>query len=243
MEKCLFCQNIIFKRCFCEKHYIVVKERIKKNLSEKNNDYEYTSHYHNLRFSIMKMYNREHIVDNLLKLISIAEAYRIKYGNADLVEKVYHFSKKIVFRMESNELKVNEEKEKILQDINSEIDFRKNWSKDYLCDDGHYVRSLSEMIIDNWLYKNNINHSYEKRCFLPKHKEVCLLCDFYIPSIDTYLEYWGKYHKNYIARKKAKQQYYKENKIKLINVEHENLKNINDYLWTQINIQKEKKNI
>lgn len=243
MEKCLFCQKIIFKKCFCEDHYISIKKNIKKYLNEKHNDYDYTVHYHNLRFSILKMYNQEHIIDNLINLISIAEAYRIRKNNAILVEKVYPFSKKIIFRTQINGSKVNEEKEKLLQNINAEVDFRKNWSKDYLCDDGHYVRSLSEMIIDNWLYKNNIMHSYEKRCFLPKHKEVYILCDFYIPSIDTYVEYWGKYQRNYIARKKAKQQFYKENNIKLINVEHENLKNINDYLSSQIIIQKEKKNI
>ena len=95
------------------------------------------------------------------------------------------------------------------------------------------------MVIDNWLYKNNIIHSYEKQCFLQDND--FLVCDFYIPSIDVYIEYWGKYQHNYISRKKAKQELYKENNIKLINVEYDNLKNIDNFMISQIKYYQEKK--
>ena len=90
-----------------------------------------------------------------------------------------------------------------------------------------------------WLYKNNIIHSYEKQCFLQDND--FLVCDFYIPSIDVYIEYWGKYQHNYISRKKDKQELYKENNIKLINVEYDNLKNIDNFMISQIKYYQEKK--
>ena len=239
MEKCLICENTIFKKHFCNSHYNEIKKVINTVIQEKKKEYEYTTHYHNLRFSIMKMSNKKFIIDNLINLIAISEAYFIKFNKLNLVNKVYLFTKETIFRIEENVAKIDKEKETILLNRNSEIDFRQKWKKDFLCDDGHYVRSLSEMVIDNWLYKNNIIHSYEKQCFLQDND--FLVCDFYIPSIDVYIEYWGKYQHNYISRKKAKQELYKENNIKLINVEYDNLKNIDNFMISQIKYYQEKK--
>ena len=104
-----------------------------------------------------------------------------------------------------------------------------------MCEDGHYVRSLAEMTIDNWLYKHGFIHSYEKKCFFQNTESITVICDFYIPDFNVYIEYWGKYDKEYIARKKAKQKIYNENNIKLINVDFENMKNLNDYLKKSLN--------
>ena len=45
------------------------------------------------------------------------------------------------------------------------IDHRKNYIAEYRTKDGHYVRSKSELAIDNYLYNNNIIHAYEKKIF------------------------------------------------------------------------------
>ena len=46
-----------------------------------------------------------------------------------------------------------------------EADFRLRWQAEYRCEDGHYVRSKNEAIVDNWLYSHSICHAYEKAVF------------------------------------------------------------------------------
>ena len=45
-------------------------------------------------------------------------------------------------------------------------DIRKMWSAEHHCDDGHYVRSLGELLIDNWLY----HHRY---LYTPQRSYIC----------------------------------------------------------------------
>ena len=40
-------------------------------------------------------------------------------------------------------------------------DYRKKREPVYRCDDGHYVRSKNEQLVDNWLYYHRICHGYE----------------------------------------------------------------------------------
>ena len=39
-----------------------------------------------------------------------------------------------------------------------DIDFRLRFPAKYRCEDGHYVRSISETLIDNWLFSHKIVH-------------------------------------------------------------------------------------
>ena len=110
MEKCLFCENTIFKKHFCNSHYNEIKKVINTVIQEKKKEYEYTTHYHNLRFSIMKMSNKKFIIDNLINLIAISEAYFIKFNKLNLVNKVYLFTKETIFRIEENVAKIDKEK-------------------------------------------------------------------------------------------------------------------------------------
>ena len=43
------------------------------------------------------------------------------------------------------------------------------------------------MLIDNWLYMQQIAHAYERK--LPVEEDV--YCDFYLPAGKAYIEYWG----------------------------------------------------
>ena len=229
-NKCILCNLDIFKRNFCEKHYLLVRENILRLTQEIKKKEEYKGHYHNLRYSIIKMSNKNHIIENLIKLIAIAEVVLLVYKDAVLTEKVYDFTKLMIYRMMENEQNNEEEYRNLMSNKEAEMDLRKKWSRDFLCDDGHYVRSVSELAIDNWLYKNNIIHSYEKRCFLKNAPQTIIISDFYIPSLDVYIEYWGKYEKKYIARKRAKQKLYTENNINVINIEFDDMKHLNDYM-------------
>lgn len=67
------------------------------------------------------------------------------------------------------------------------------YESDFVCDDGHLVKSPYEKIIDNWLYKENIQHAYEIKIDIDKESD--LTPDFYIPEYngikDIYVEFWG----------------------------------------------------
>lgn len=96
-------------------------------------------------------------------------------------------------------------------------DFEKldaEYESDFVCDDGHLVKSPYEKIIDNWLYKENIQHAYEIKIDIDKDKD--LTPDFYIPEYngkkDIYIEFWGYDETNikYQQRKEYKLKVYPE---------------------------------
>jgi hypothetical protein len=84
------------------------------------------------------------------------------------------------------------------------------------CNDGHRVRSCPELLIDNFLYENGISHEVEK-IFDFKNKQY--KCDFYLPELDLYIEYWGIYHSEpYLKRKELKISLYKKLNLKLFSI-------------------------
>lgn len=54
------------------------------------------------------------------------------------------------------------------------------------CKDGHVAHSISEMVVDNWLYDNGIKHERFKR--YPGSRRDC---DFYLPDSGQWVEYFG----------------------------------------------------
>jgi hypothetical protein len=54
------------------------------------------------------------------------------------------------------------------------------------CRDGHFVRSVSEKIIDEWFFAKGINHEIGK-----PYQEGHYTCDFYLPDHDLWIEYFG----------------------------------------------------
>ena len=115
-------------------------------------------------------------------------------------------------------LKSNKAKQKISDDYKisdieiEEKNFRKKYPAKYRTDDGHFVRSKSEHIIDNWLYHNDIVHAYERQVPI---KEA-LICDFFIPMGKVWIEYWGLEDEKYLKRKDLKKELYEKNKKNLI---------------------------
>ena len=67
------------------------------------------------------------------------------------------------------------------------------YQSDFTCDDGHLVKSPYEKIIDDWLFKEGINHAYETTLNVDKDHDIHP--DFYIPEYngikDIYIEFWG----------------------------------------------------
>ena len=54
--------------------------------------------------------------------------------------------------------------------------------------DGHVVKSKGELIIDNFLHNQGINHIYEKT--IKVHGNP-IKYDWYLPDIDVYIEYYS----------------------------------------------------
>jgi hypothetical protein len=102
--------------------------------------------------------------------------------------------------------------------------------------DGHFVRSKSEMIIDNFLYINNIVHAYERK--LPIIENV--YCDFYIPASKgrpkgVYIEYWGiESNPKYLTRKIEKLKIYKKYQLQLIELIDDEMQNIEEILTQKL---------
>ena len=84
------------------------------------------------------------------------------------------------------------------------------------CEDGHIVKSKTEVIIDDYFYNHQIKHAYEIPVPMPDENgnTVTLHPDFYLPDYDVYLEHWGygEENKRYTEAKKYK--------INLYNLNH-----------------------
>lgn len=105
----------------------------------------------------------------------------------------------------------------------------------YKCRDGHFVQSMYEVIVDEYLYSRGIPHEIQPK--VGKYRADFLINDFYV-------EVWGfgkngknKLAKFYNNKRSIKEKYYNSINIHLISIECElfhhalnNLENICDYL-------------
>ena len=118
----------------------------------------------------------------------------------------------------------------IIQDqapITDEVEFREKFPATHRANDGHWVRSTAELMIDNWLYWAGVIHAYEKK--LRIEEEV--YSDFYLPTGNVYIEYWGYDNDpKYSARKKKKLEIYRKHDLRLIELTEKEIKNLDDIL-------------
>lgn len=128
---------------------------------------------------------------------------------------------------------VDNKKQEIAVNASIQSDgFREKFEAKHRTQDGHYVRSKAEMIIDNLLYQYGIVHAYERK--LPIEEDV--YSDFYIPPGNwrpqgVYIEYWGlENDEKYLDRKKKKIFLYKENELSLIELNESDVQNLDDVL-------------
>ncbi len=93
--------------------------------------------------------------------------------------------------------------------------------------DGHFVRSRGEAMIDDWLYHQQIVHAYERR--LPIEQDV--YCDFWIPKGKVYIEYWGlESQPKYAGRMTEKKAVYAEHGLSLIEITNAHMNSLDDVL-------------
>ncbi len=94
------------------------------------------------------------------------------------------------------------------------------------------VKSRSEAKIANYLSQNNIDYRYEKQIHMKvkwAHKRYRnkFKPDFYLPKYDVYIEYFGLWEQpKYQKKARQKMAIYHSNRIKLIPIFPNTLKNI-----------------
>ncbi len=97
------------------------------------------------------------------------------------------------------------------------LPINKKWicKKNLQCKDGHKADSISEMLIDNWLFENNILHERFKQYPVGKYT-----CDFYLPEKKLYVEYFGLMdnHKDYDKTIEIKRNIMIENNLNLVEI-------------------------
>jgi hypothetical protein len=109
----------------------------------------------------------------------------------------------------------------------SNDNFRDKFPATFRTKDGHMVRSRAEVIIDNALYDYKLAHAYERK--LPIEED--LYSDFFIPSENVYIEFWGmEDDSKYAERKKVKIEIYKKYDFKLIELNDSDISNLDDHL-------------
>jgi len=103
--------------------------------------------------------------------------------------------------------------------------------------DGHKVNSNAEKIIDNKLSFFGIKHIREKRIL-----NTNLKCDWYIPKLDLYIEYWGLVGKEFYEYKKEKKlKLYNRNGLNLLSIYPNDLRRIDKILSRIKNKEKNKR--
>lgn len=115
----------------------------------------------------------------------------------------------------------------VTEEVASSESFREKFEAKHRTQDGHFVRSKSEAIIDNLLYQYGIVHAYERK--LPIDEDT--YCDFYLPSGKVYIEFWGlEDDPKYLDRKRKKLEIYKKYDFNLIELNEQDIQNLDDHL-------------
>ena len=134
-------------------------------------------------------------------------------------------------------LKINSQEQNI-------IILDEKYQGNYVCNDGHIVKSMGEKIIDDYLFENKILHIYEPKISIDIDKEITP--DFQIPnyknsSDDIYIEHFGiSNNKSYESKTNYKLNIYSKENITLICTYEEDLKDIKKALDKKLKFYKPK---
>lgn len=93
--------------------------------------------------------------------------------------------------------------------------------KKFKCKDGHMVRSIQEMTVDNYLYEHNIDHEYEKK--LKTKNGIEIHPDFYLKKLDVYIEHYGFDKEGHKDQKERKNKEFNELGLTVIYTYYEDI--------------------
>jgi hypothetical protein len=104
--------------------------------------------------------------------------------------------------------------------------YRANYPSWYYCLDGDRVRSLSELVVDNFFHQNRVQHKYED--VILKTQEKKYKYDWYLPEVDIYIEFFGFSGKKYYKTRDEKTNFYRKHHLTMIALEPSDLDNLDE---------------
>ncbi len=225
--ECILCNKECYEgHLFCYDCYNKVKQ-IKKEFNHNRKEKDIQSHYFDIRDLVQKTNKVKQIEDYFVMMQALAEELYNIYDNDYLISRVYSDILSLYNNKKQNLNKNNSEQ----NDNFNDKDFREMWPREHQCEDGHYVRSLSEMLIDNWLYNHGYLHAYEKSVYMDTDPEAIVLSDFYLPQGNVYIEFWGiEDNEKYIKRKEQKIKLYNDNDYNRIDLTEKDIKRMDDIM-------------
>ena len=126
--------------------------------------------------------------------------------------------------------------------VKKKDDYKAKYPSSYLTVEGHKVKSLSEMIIDNFFFDNGIKYEYENVIIKSVNKEEkAYKYDWYFPVVDVYVEFFGYSGNKYKANTDNKIKFYRKHNLKLIALSPDDLANFQEQIpekfgeyWEQV---------
>jgi len=92
----------------------------------------------------------------------------------------------------------------------------------YKAKDGHVTKSYGERYLDEWLHEN-LPYKHEYNCPVKRAKRE-VVCDWYIPKIDLYIEYWEKTRWRETSGIELKHKFYKDHSLRAIDIYEDDLR-------------------
>jgi len=92
----------------------------------------------------------------------------------------------------------------------------------YKAKDGHITKSYGERYLDDWLHEH-IPYKHEYNCSVKRARRE-VLCDWYIPKIDLYIEYWEKTSWRQAGAIELKRKFYEDHSLKAIDIYEDDLR-------------------
>jgi len=92
----------------------------------------------------------------------------------------------------------------------------------YKAKDGHITKSYGERYLDDWLYEH-LPYKHEYNCPVKRAKRE-VLCDWYIPKIDLYIEYWEKKPWRETSAIDLKRKFYEDHSLRAIDIHEDDLR-------------------
>ena len=124
--------------------------------------------------------------------------------------------------------------------------YQAKYPSSYICLDGHKVRSLSELLIDDFFHRHGINHEYEDIILKSVNsQEKQLKYDWYLPDVEVYVEFFGYSGNRYKKNTEEKINFYRKHNLTMIALKPEHLANLQESIpeifkeyWSDINHKK-----
>ena len=112
---------------------------------------------------------------------------------------------------------------------------RKEYGRPSVTLRGEVVRSYSEKVIADWLFRRGIRYAYERPVLDPRGRRVGVP-DFYLPDYGVYVEYWGLVgaDRGYEERMARKKERYLRNGVRVVSLYPGDLRDLSSAIESRV---------